>query len=48
MRSGWTPSIVPNGHNETVYIVEDDFGEAVAASAKRKLAAKTSKARSRI
>lgn len=28
MRSGWTPSIVPNGHNETVYIVEDDFGRS--------------------
>ena len=25
-RSGWTPSIVPNGNDETVYLVADDFG----------------------
>jgi hypothetical protein len=25
-RSGWTPSIVPNGDDQTVYIVVDDFG----------------------
>jgi hypothetical protein len=25
-RSGWTPSIVPNEHDQTVYIVLDDFG----------------------
>lgn len=24
--SDWTPSIVPNGHDETVYLVADDFG----------------------
>jgi hypothetical protein len=22
----WTPSIVPNGHDQTVYLVLDDFG----------------------
>ncbi len=25
-RSSWTPSIVPNGNDETVYLVADDFG----------------------
>jgi hypothetical protein len=24
--AGWTPSIVPNGDDQTVYIVLDDFG----------------------
>ena len=27
-RTSWTPSIVPNGHDETVYLVIDDFGRA--------------------
>jgi hypothetical protein len=26
MRRSWTPSIVPNGHDQTVYLVLDDFG----------------------
>ena len=26
MRSPWTPSMVPNGHDETVYLVLNDFG----------------------
>jgi hypothetical protein len=26
MRRNWTPSIVPNGYDQTVYIVVDDFG----------------------
>lgn len=26
MRSAWTPSVVPNAGDVTVYIVEDDFG----------------------
>ena len=26
-KSNWTPSIVPNGNNETVYLVADDFGK---------------------
>jgi len=26
-KSNWTPSIVPNGHDQTVYLVADDFGE---------------------
>jgi hypothetical protein len=25
-RTGWTPSIVPNGDDQNVYIVLDDFG----------------------
>jgi hypothetical protein len=25
-RTGWTPSIVPNGDDQTVYLVLDDFG----------------------
>ena len=25
-RTGWTPSIVPDGANQTVYIILDDFG----------------------
>ena len=25
-RSSWTPSIVPNDNDETVYLVADDFG----------------------
>jgi hypothetical protein len=25
-RTGWTPSIVPNGGDQNVYIVVDDFG----------------------
>ena len=24
--SGWTPSIVPNGNDQTVYLVKDDLG----------------------
>ncbi len=27
MSIGWTPSIVPNDREATVYIVEDDFGK---------------------
>ena len=27
MRENWTPSIVPNGHDQTVYIVLNDFGQ---------------------
>ncbi len=25
-KSGWTPSIVPNGNDQTVYLVKDDLG----------------------
>ena len=25
-RSSWTPSIIPNDNDETVYLVADDFG----------------------
>jgi hypothetical protein len=25
-RTGWTPSIVPNGNDQNVYLVVDDFG----------------------
>jgi hypothetical protein len=24
-RSNWTPSLVPNGNDQTVYLVADDF-----------------------
>jgi hypothetical protein len=27
MRLSWTPSIVPNGTDQTVYLVLDDFGQ---------------------
>jgi hypothetical protein len=27
-RSNWTPSIVPNADDQTVYLVADDFGKA--------------------
>jgi hypothetical protein len=27
MRRNWTPSIVPTGHDQTVYIVLNDFGQ---------------------
>jgi hypothetical protein len=27
-KSGWTPSIVPNGDDQNVYIVVDDFGRS--------------------
>jgi hypothetical protein len=26
MRRNWTPSIVPNGNDQNVYLVVDDFG----------------------
>ena len=26
VRRNWTPSIVPGGHDQTVYLVADDFG----------------------
>ena len=26
MRGSWSPSIVPNGYDQTVYLVLDDFG----------------------
>ncbi|MBR1157046.1 hypothetical protein JQ575_41570 [Bradyrhizobium sp. JYMT SZCCT0428] len=26
-KSNWTPSIVPNGNDQTVYLVADDFGK---------------------
>jgi hypothetical protein len=26
MRRSWIPSIVPNGHDETIFLVLDDFG----------------------
>ena len=31
-KSGWTPSIVPHGDDQTVYIVADDFGRNGRAS----------------
>jgi hypothetical protein len=32
-RSNWTPSIVPSGYDQTVYLVADNFGIAVLAAA---------------
>lgn len=26
-KSNWTPSIIPNGNDQTVYLVADDFGK---------------------
>lgn len=34
MRRNWTPSIVPNGTDQTVYIVLEDFGRLGRAYAK--------------
>jgi hypothetical protein len=33
MRRSWTPSIVPNGHDQTVYLVVNDFGKLGTAFA---------------
>jgi hypothetical protein len=30
-KTGWTPSIVPTGNDETVYLVADDFGQKGSA-----------------
>ena len=27
MRRSWTPSIVPNGHDQTIYLVVNNFGD---------------------
>ncbi len=33
MRRSWTPSIVPNGHDQTVYLVINNYGKSGAAFA---------------
>jgi hypothetical protein len=32
-RTGWTPSIVPNGPNQTVFLVINNFGNLGAMAA---------------
>jgi hypothetical protein len=32
-RTGWTPSIVPNGHDQTFYLVINNYGKSGAAFA---------------
>jgi hypothetical protein len=32
-RTGWTPSIVPNGHDQTFYLVINNFGNLGAMAA---------------
>jgi hypothetical protein len=38
MRRNWTPSIVPNGHDQTVYIVVNNFGKLGTAFAETDVA----------
>jgi hypothetical protein len=33
MNRGWTPSIVPNGHDQTVYLVINNYGKSGTAFA---------------
>ena len=35
---GWTPSIVPNGHDQTVYLVVNNFGKLGTAFAETDVA----------
>jgi hypothetical protein len=37
MRRNWTPSIVPNGHDQTVYLVVNNYGKSGAAFAETDL-----------
>jgi hypothetical protein len=37
MRRSWTPSIVPNGHDQTVYLVVNNYGKSGAAFAETDL-----------
>jgi hypothetical protein len=37
-RTGWTPSIVPNGHDQTAYLVVNDFGKLGTAFAETDVA----------
>jgi hypothetical protein len=36
-RTGWTPSIVPNGHNKTFYLVINNYGKSGIAFAETDL-----------
>jgi hypothetical protein len=38
MNRGWTPSIVPNGHDQTVYLVVNNFGKSGTAFAETDVA----------
>jgi hypothetical protein len=38
MRRNWTPSIVPNGHDQTVYLVVNNFGKLGTAFAETDVA----------
>jgi hypothetical protein len=38
MRRSWTPSIVPNGHDQTVYLVVNNFGKLGTAFAETDVA----------
>jgi hypothetical protein len=33
MRRSWTPSIVPNGHDQTIYLVINNYGQSGTAFA---------------
>ena len=37
-RTGWTPSIVPNGHDQTFYLVINDYGKSGTAFAETDVA----------
>jgi hypothetical protein len=37
-RTGWTPSIVPNGHDQTVYLVVNNYGKLGTAFAETDVA----------
>ena len=37
MVSNWTPSIVPGGHDQAVYLVANDFGRVGAHGSLRSL-----------
>jgi hypothetical protein len=36
MRRSWTPSIVPNGNDQTVYLMVNDFGPLGRAAGRNK------------
>jgi hypothetical protein len=42
-RTGWTPSIVPYGADQTVYLVVDRFGGLGPSTARPKSSGQTSK-----
>ena len=42
-KSNWTPSIVPSGDDQTVYLVAEDFGRLGRACIQKNLADKARK-----